>query len=543
MEIVRTLFRTHAPIISLAFVLNIGGAIAGLSLIAFINGAIADLGRLNVASLALMTGLALVLFVTAAISQSLFAMVGQRVVHDLRLRMSERLLAADLERLHQIGAPRILAVLTKDIATIAQAFNGLPFVVFGAAVVSAAGLYMALLYLPYFVILSIMTLVAVGVAMQLMARSRRHRAEAREADDKIYEAFQAVISGQAELKLNRYREQDFLLHQMAPAIEGARIAETTADRFSVTTTAWINSVVLLVIVSVFSMYVFFDLGGARELSGYALAILFVRSPIAGLMGQIPHLIRGQVAMKKVESLGLPPHSTDTAKLPPLNLDWGMLELKDIAYQYPTEDGDQGFTFGPLNLSIKQGELIFIVGGNGSGKSTLARLLLGLYTPHSGSLSFAGKSVSADKTVWFRQHFAAVLSDFYLFRRVLDPDGKLPTSNMIEGLLQRFRLTQKVGIEESAWTTTDLSQGQRKRLALIAACLADKPILLLDEWAADQDPAFRKVFYTEFLPNQKAAGKTIIAITHDDQYFDVADRILKMDEGRIDVMPTGKSTHA
>ncbi|MEO1029161.1 MAG: cyclic peptide export ABC transporter [Pseudomonadota bacterium] len=542
MEIFRTLFRTHARIISLAFVLNIGGAIAGLSLIAFLNSAIADLDRLNVASLALMAGLALTLFASAATSQSLFAMIGQRVVHDLRLRMSERLLAADLERLHQIGAPRILAVLTKDIATIAQAFNGLPFVIFGAAVVTAAGIYMALLYPPYFIILSIMTLLAVGIAMQLMARSRKHRAEAREADDKIYEAFEAVISGQAELKLNRHREQDFLAHQMAPAIEEARIAETTADRFSVTTTAWINSVVLLVIVSVFSMYVFFDLGGAEALSGYALAILFVRSPIAGLMGQIPHLIRGQVAMTKVESLGLPSHGPDTSDLPALRDDWGSLELNSISFQYPAEDGEQGFAFGPVDLSIKQGELIFIVGGNGSGKSTLARLLLGLYTPQNGSVSFAGEPVSAGNAVWFRQHFAAVLTDFYLFDRVLGPDGKLPPLSLTDSLLQHFKLTEKVGIEDSAWTTTDLSQGQRKRLALIAACLADRPILLLDEWAADQDPEFRKIFYTEFLPNLKKNGKTVIAITHDDHYFHVADRILKLDEGHIDVMPATAPAH-
>jgi putative ATP-binding cassette transporter len=75
-----------------------------------------------------------------------------------------------------------------------------------------------------------------------------------------------------------------------------------------------------------------------------------------------------------------------------------------------------------------------------------------------------------------------------------------------------------------------SQGQRKRLALLMAAVEQRDCLLLDEWAADQDPQFRQFFYHELLPALQSQGKTIIAITHDDHYFDRADRLLKMDAG-------------
>jgi putative ATP-binding cassette transporter len=83
-----------------------------------------------------------------------------------------------------------------------------------------------------------------------------------------------------------------------------------------------------------------------------------------------------------------------------------------------------------------------------------------------------------------------------------------------------------------FSTTKLSTGQRKRLALFAALAEKRPILILDEWAADQDPGFRLFFYNEILPYIKNENITIIAITHDETYFNLADRRLHLESGTI-----------
>ncbi len=99
-------------------------------------------------------------------------------------------------------------------------------------------------------------------------------------------------------------------------------------------------------------------------------------------------------------------------------------------------------------------------------------------------------------------------------------------------LERLEIAHKVSIRDGAFSTTDLSTGQRKRLALLNAWLEERPVLVFDEWAADQDPVFRRVFYTELLPELKALGKTIIVISHDDRYFAIADQLIRMQAGRV-----------
>ena len=184
----------------------------------------------------------------------------------------------------------------------------------------------------------------------------------------------------------------------------------------------------------------------------------------------------------------------------------------------------------VNLTFKAGELIFIVGGNGSGKSTLAKLITGLYIPESGRLCLDDTAIIDTNREWYRQHFSTIFSDFYLFDRLVSP-----TNSPLEAqtYLKTLELEKKVSMSNGQLSTTKLSQGQRKRLALLGAYLEDRPIYLFDEWAADQDPVFRKIFYTQLLAELKQRGKTVLVISHDDHYFHLADRIIKLDYGRIE----------
>jgi putative pyoverdin transport system ATP-binding/permease protein len=208
-----------------------------------------------------------------------------------------------------------------------------------------------------------------------------------------------------------------------------------------------------------------------------------------------------------------------------------LELVNIKHTYFREKEDDSFTLGPIDLSFTPGEIVYLVGGNGSGKSSLAKVITGLYTPASGTIRVNGQTVGDHNRDDYRQLFSAVFADFYLFENLLGAAGS-DLDLQAREYLALLHLEHKVKIAEGTLSTTALSSGQRKRLALLNAFLEDRPFYLFDEWASDQDPLFKDIFYTQLLPDLKARNKTVLVITHDDRYFHLADRIIKLDYGRI-----------
>ena len=199
---------------------------------------------------------------------------------------------------------------------------------------------------------------------------------------------------------------------------------------------------------------------------------------------------------------------------------------------PHEPGDDGgFALGPLDLVFEPGQISFVIGGNGSGKSTLAKLITGLYVPRTGSISLGDERIDHENIEWFRQNSSAVFTDFHLFEDYLGFD-RPGIDEEVRGYLEELQIAHKVTVRDGKLSTLALSQGQRKRLALLTALLEDRQIYVFDEWAADQEPRFREVFYTEILAGLKHRGKTVIVITHDDRYFDCADQIVKLDFGKI-----------
>lgn len=206
-----------------------------------------------------------------------------------------------------------------------------------------------------------------------------------------------------------------------------------------------------------------------------------------------------------------------------------LELRQVSFQYP-KNGTRPFTIQPFDLSLNKGEIVFLIGGNGSGKSTVLKLLTALYPPASGSLFLNGREVQEDGFGRYRDLFATIFTDFFLFRRLLGATGM--ERDRVMRLMEEFELKGKTDIVDGCITNTRLSTGQRKRLALIVAMLEDKPVYVFDEWAADQDPVFRKYFYHVILPELRNRGKTVLAVTHDDHFFHIADRVFQMEYGTL-----------
>ncbi|AMP99729.1 hypothetical protein AY601_2851 [Pedobacter cryoconitis] len=265
---------------------------------------------------------------------------------------------------------------------------------------------------------------------------------------------------------------------------------------------------------------------------FIFSLLYLLGSIESIMVQLPSLMRAKVAADQLMNLRKELEGVNVVMNQVSNSEFGgsfeELTVNDLEFEYKGEHSF--FNIGPINLSIKRQETIFIYGGNGSGKTTFIHTLLGLCPPTAGEIRLNNHLLQAQNYPLFKRYFSVVFSNFYLFDEILGSE-KLDLGKW-DYYLALFEIEDKVTLHERCLSTVDLSAGQRKRLALVVCLMENKPILVLDEWAADQDPYFRKKFYTIILPLLNEAGFTIIAITHDDKYYGYGSKLFKMDEGYL-----------
>ncbi|AKT38405.1 ATP-binding cassette domain-containing protein [Chondromyces crocatus] len=216
-----------------------------------------------------------------------------------------------------------------------------------------------------------------------------------------------------------------------------------------------------------------------------------------------------------------------------------ITLHGVSFTYGKAK-EPSFTVGPIDLELRRGEIVFITGGNGSGKTTLMKTLCGLYPPGTGSIQVDERRIGAHDLERYRALFTAIFSDQHLFPK---PYGIRAEPDRVRALLKRFGLEHVTRFEDGRFTKLALSSGQAKRLSMVIALLEDRPIFLLDEWAAHQDPELRRYYYTELLPELRAQGKSILAVSHDDQFFGVADRQIALENGQIRAVADGEGLPA
>lgn len=360
---------------------------------------------------------------------------------------------------------------------------------------------------------------------------------AGEAQDRLFSHFNALFSGAKELKLHRARARAFLTDTLGTEIDSVRHHRTKAFGAYAFGVGWIIFLFYVFLgVVVFAPTVIAGLD-ITHLAGYVIVFLFMLIPLDGLLNNIPTLNIARVSLTRIEDMlaELDEQPLDESEST-THTDFGLpssLRLQGITHSYYREKEDSVFQLGPINLELKRGEVTFLIGGNGSGKTTLAKLLTGLYIPEGGEISLDGKVVNEDNRADYRQLFSTVFSDFHLFETLVGLGESTPElDTRANALIAKLHLGHKVSIENGRFSTRELSQGQRKRLALVVAYLEDRPFYLFDEWAADQDPLFKAVFYEELLPELAARGKAVLAITHDDRFFHLADRCLKLDSGQL-----------
>ena len=516
----------------------LAGAVSGISsagLIAVVSRAISEGTTAAIPAIgAAFLGLVSVALITSILSQVMLIRLSQQAVFRLRMRLSQQILGSHLVHLEQLGGARLLATLTDDVQSVSEAVRLLPFLCIDVAMVAGGLSYIVWLSLQVFLMVCGITIVALGSCQFLLNEGRKRLARAREEQDELFRHFRTVTEGTKELKLHYKRRQAFLREDLQSSASRFRHHNTTGLTLFAITSTWGKLIFFFAVGFVIFALPNFMVLDLQTLSGYILMFTYLMVPMERLVNSLPTLGKAGVALEKIESLGLSlANYSEFDSVPPqLRKQWYSLKFKGITHHYQTEREDSSFAVGPLDLVLEPGQLIFIVGGNGSGKSTLAKLMTGLYQPEQGEIYLDEVAIVSENREWYRQHFAVVFADFYLFDRLLGLDQE-NLDEIAANYLHKLRLDHKVQINQGKLSTTALSQGQRKRLSLLTAYLEDRPIYLFDEWASDQDPVFKDLFYTELLPSLRDQGKTILVISHDDHYFHLADRLIKLDFGQIE----------
>ena len=503
------------------------GLVSGLAmaaLVATVNALIAAPGRASEALAWTFAGLLVARPALRFLAQFLAVRLTEHGFVTLRLDLCRRILATPLARLEALGRGRLTATLAGDVGQIVSAMVLLPVLVMHAAVVVGFLAYLGYLSWPLLPQLFALTLVGVLTLRWALDRALAKIAAGRELYDRLFHQFRAVTEGAKELQVNAPRRAEFMDALERTAREHRREMRG-GDLYLAGLSAWSELLFFLGVgVVLFVAPRFMALDAATVVS-FVVTILMLRAPLEGMVEGLSALSQAAVAVRKVEEVAGsldPPAAALRSAAPPTG--WRSLELAGVTHAYRGEAEDERFVLGPLHLAFTPGETVFLVGGNGSGKTTLAKVLLGLYTPDGGELRLDGRPVEAAGMEAYRSLFSVVFSDFFLFDTLPEGDAR--------GYLQALHLSHKVRVADRRVSSVELSQGQRKRLALLAAYLEDRSILVFDEWAADQDPHFKEVFYRTLLPELRARGKTLLVISHDDRYYDAADRIVRLDYGAV-----------
>ncbi|MBN3144506.1 multidrug ABC transporter permease/ATP-binding protein [Pectobacterium brasiliense] len=527
MELLRIVYQQYRWPFLAVILLSLLSAALGIGLIAFINLQLIETVNQSLSVLPQFLGLLLLLMGVTLVSQLALTTLGHHFVYRLRGQFIKRILDTNIARIEQIGSAQLLASLSSDIRNITIAFVRLPELIQGIVLTIGSAAYLAWLSPKMLVVTSVWIAITLWGGFMLVSRVYSHLTQVREAEDRLQKDYETVINGRKELTLNRERAQKLYEDIYQANAQDYRQNVIRADTFHLSAVNWSNIMMLGVIGAVFFMANNLGWADTNVAATYSLTLLFLRTPMLQAVGALPTLLSAQVAFNKLKRFDLADYQEPfSAAVAPA--DWHTLELRDVVFRYD----DSGFEVGPINLVIKRGELVFLIGGNGSGKSTLAMLLTGLYTPVSGSLLLDNRPVTAETREDYQKLFSAIFTDFHLFGQMMGPHGTEPDTALVDSWLDRLNMRHKLTLEKHQVMNLQLSQGQRKRVALLLAVAEQRDILLLDEWAADQDPQFRRVFYLELLPQLRALGKTIVAISHDDHYFEHADRLLEMHQGTL-----------
>jgi putative ATP-binding cassette transporter len=460
------------------------------------------------------------------------------IIRDIRMRIMRSIRTTNLMVFEKMNRGRIYSVLSTDAMTLSMS---------SGAIINATSSACMLLFVV--VNIGFLSMYALGITLVFITSTvylyiRKSKtvnselASASRLENEFFENLNGLLYGYKELKLSRPKNTDFFNADLWSVITSTATLRTKTGKTMNQSVLIGQSFLLFTIAGVLFLLPNLKPDDVSIVVPVVAIVLFAAGPIGDVVVAIPALARASTAIDNIYALekDLKQNQNEIeifAENQPLHEEpFESLSCQGLSFSYPPTPGNgpDSFQLQPFDFSVKAGEIVFVVGGNGSGKSTFLKLLTALYEPAAGQLTWNGRPVTADRLASYRNLFTPIFTDFHIFKRILGVTNL--DENKVRELIARMDLAGKTDIKDKRLTHTDLSTGQKKRLALILAKLDNRPVYIFDEWAADQDPNFRRFFYTQLLPEIKAQGHAVIAVTHDDSYFTYADRVLKMEYGRF-----------
>lgn len=534
---VLTLFRNEAQvdIVRLVTFAAVSG-LANAGILAIINVAASKVeGKEgNLLNLCLF-GVAIVLFVYTQKTLMVEVCVKvEELVDRMRVRLIARARKAEFLEIEEVGRAEIYACLTRETLILSQAAPNIVIGIQSAILVLFTMIYMSFLSWTAFFLSALCTIIGALVHMSRNSAIKQELRISFEKENRLVEAMSDMLEGFKEVKMSDARADDIAVRIAAISRDVTKLRIKTQAAYasdfvlSQVTFFLLTGVMVFVVPMISPAY-------TDVVVMTTTASLFMIGPVSNVVGSVPIFTNANAAAENIlrlqERLGKINGHAPSGN--PQFADFHAIELQGAQFSHTPVPGERPFTVGPIDLTIERGKIIFLTGGNGSGKTTFIRMLIGLYPLSAGAITVDGTVVSDYNIQDFRNMFSVIFSDNHLFTELYgQPD---PDPAEVAELFALLEMQNKARLEGRRFSTTKLSGGQRKRLALIASLLETRPICVFDEWAADQDPYFREKFYRNILPELRKRGVTVIAITHDEAYFDVADLHIHMDIGRLTVV--------
>jgi putative pyoverdin transport system ATP-binding/permease protein len=517
----------------------VASLLAGISngyVIVVINNASQNYAALNFRYLLLFVLSVIVLALTRKYTLYQTSAIARAALTKTNVRIADKIRRSNLAIFEHVGKPRILTTLSEGTELIFEASRRIAN--------GAVALIMLLFSFAYIAWLSSMAfwLSVVVIVCGILVygfNQRTINADLRisaDRENEFIDSLNHVLEGFKELKVNRAKSDDLFENHMEKISESLREVRMRTESRFISNIIYTQVFMMILIASVVFLLPQMASSSPSLIVSLVAVLLFIVGPLGFVVDAVPVISEANIAVEKLSELErIFDNADDTAQTSTTGAlqsreSFHTISLKRVSFSYTSPDDDKVFSVGPVNLELNKGEIVFFVGGNGSGKTTLVKLLAGLYYPQKGMVYFDEIPVNMTNYDYYRNFFSIIFSDFHLFDRLY---GIKDVDEMkLNTLLNTMELSEKITYGDGKFSNINLSTGQRKRLALVVALMEDRPVYVFDEVAADQDPGFRRYFYEELLRELKNRGKTVIVVSHDDRYFHVADRLVKMDFGSI-----------
>lgn len=536
-----TFIRTESPEFRGALVLIsvVSGIVNGFAVALAINAAKnLEPGKLQIREFLLFAIALIAFWLSKAHVLNRTTVIVEGIIRDIRMRIMRSIRTTNLTVFEKMSRGRIYSVLSTDAITLSLSsgaiINASSSACMLAFVIASIG------FLSVYALAITVGFITSAVYLYIL-KSRTVNAELADAsrlENDFFENLNGLLYGYKELKLSRAKNTDFFNADLWNVITSTASLRAKTGKTMNQSVLIGQTFLLFTVAGILFLLPNLKPDDVAIIVPVIAIVLFAAGPIGDVVVAIPALARAGTAIDNIYSLekDLKQNQNEIeifAETQPLvDEPFESIECRGLSFAYPAAPGNghDAFQIQPFDFRARAGEIVFVVGGNGSGKSTFLKLLTALYEPATGTIHWNGRPVTADRLASYRNLFTPIFTDFHIFKRILGvPDLD---ENKVRELIARMDLVGKTDVRDKRLTHTDLSTGQKKRLALILAKLDNRPVYIFDEWAADQDPTFRRFFYTQLLPEIKAQGHTVIAVTHDDSYFEHADRVLKMEYGRF-----------